>query len=110
MSIITHSIRHDDPHLFERSEVLSGRLAMDRPYLVMAEIPTADGPSFHITQVRDIVDLLEYPDVAIVLWQWPGTARSDFFRFTVGEFRAARDAKRLAERQERERGLDDAGN
>lgn len=104
MSIVTHSIRHDDPHLFERSHVLDGSEAMHSPYLVIFELPwgtESNEPVTSVSQVRDIVDLLEYADSAIVLWQWPGKSRSDFFRFTVGEFRAARDAKHAAARQAR---------
>lgn len=120
MGIITHGIRHDEPHLFERSEVLSGRDAMQRPYLVIVDASIM-GESWNsansavVTQVRDIADLLEYPDAAVVLWTWPGKDRSDYFRFTVGEFRAAHTARREAARQarildQRQQGLPNAGD
>src|SRR4051794_4860568 len=92
--IQTHSIRHDEPQLFTKSAILGGARALHYPYLVVEIRPDGGDPAIpiaHITQVRDIPDLLAYADDAIILWLWSGRERSDFFRCTVGEFRANRD-------------------
>lgn len=121
MAIITHGIRHDDPHLWEKSKVLDGSEAMHHPYVVMVELTTpalvegglssVDGLNTSVAQVRGIVDLLEYPDHAIVLWQWPGKDRSDFFRFTIAEFKIKLAERRAAKRSAAVQGeLPDAGH
>lgn len=91
--IQTHSIRHGEAQLFARSDVLTGKSALHHPYLVLQQARVGDGPEdfvTHITQVRDIVDLIALPDDTVVIWQWEGKQRSDFFTFTIAEFRAFR--------------------
>lgn len=111
VEIETQGIRHDDPHLFDRPTVLLGVNAMHYPYLVVETVGPHDyvnistgapergpeTPIVRLVQVREIAVLLQYPDDTVVLWIWAGQHRSDYFRFTVGEFRAARTVRRANE-------------
>lgn len=90
--IQTQSIRHDEPQLFTKSDILSGARAAFYPYLVIQDVQAPGGEtSTRITQVRDMPDLLAFPDDAVVLWLWNGRSRSDYFRCAVGDIRANRD-------------------
>lgn len=94
MAIHTVGIRHgDEPRFWQKSPVLRNANAAHFPYIVMWEAgPGID--TVNVTTVRNVVDLLQYPDDAMVLWQWQGAERSDFFRFTVGDFRREWEAVR----------------
>jgi hypothetical protein len=43
--------------------------------------------------VEKLTDVLQYPDECVVLKQWPGNWRSDFFKLTVGMLREKASSK-----------------
>lgn len=53
------------------------------PFLVFAE----KGNVIEVQIVRSATQLLDYPDHTKAMGQWKGKWRSDFFQFTVGQFR-----------------------
>jgi len=53
------------------------------PFLVF--VPTVEGVEVQI--VPRAVELLEHADHIQVMAQWPGLKRSDWFQFTVGQYR-----------------------
>ncbi len=72
---------------------LSGVLDIERldhtPLLVF--VATEDTVEVRIVQKP--AELLSFPDETPVMGQWRGEWRSDFFRFTVGQFRRHYEAK-----------------
>lgn len=61
------------------------------PFLVV------DG-NFAITVCDSIAKVMRHDDNCIVLKQWPGTYRSDWFKTTVKEFREVWEAKKRADK------------
>jgi hypothetical protein len=60
------------------------------PFLVFVNQNSEDMPGrveIHIVQTTS--GLLKYPDKAIVMKQWPGKTRSDWFWFTIAELKRA---------------------
>lgn len=94
MAVSTKGIRHESADFWDLSGVLRNSEAAHYPFIVMRQT----GDDVEVTTVKNVVDLLQHPDETAVLWQWRGQYRSDFFAFTVGQFRehwtAVRDAIR----------------
>ena len=66
---------------------------------VLVFLSGADGENVvTVTLVHNEAELLDYPDDTPCMSQWRGKYRSDFFKFTVGDFRAflRKDRERLA--------------
>ena len=80
--------RKDVEDFFKLSDVFTAERLNHTPLIVF--IATAD-----VLQVRLLdhaSELLSFPDVTPVMGQWRGTMRSDFFQFTVGQYRAYAEA------------------
>jgi hypothetical protein len=81
-----HGIRHDGlDRFFAQSGVLDAE-SPHQPFLIL--FVRADGLVVVSAQPR-LELVLALPDETMLLRQWTGRARSDFFRFTVGDLRAA---------------------
>ncbi|MBN8635089.1 MAG: hypothetical protein J0M07_07170 [Anaerolineae bacterium] len=74
--------RKDVDDFFKLSDVFTAERLNHTPLLVF--IATEDA-----VQVRD---LLAFPDDTPVMGQWRGAMHSDFFQFTVGQYRAYAEA------------------
>jgi hypothetical protein len=82
-------VRHDTADLF--------RMPLGHPPWMMTPcIVQVDG---EWKSIRHPDLLLHLPDDTEVLCPWPGKARTDVFRFTVGEFRAAAEFEATLERE-----------
>ena len=90
ITLLTEGIRHDLDDFFRLN--LPGEEEPHHPYLVITVNPATDDVIIHAEPRRKDV-LLLYPDATMVLQQWPGKWRSDFFLFTVGQLKAALAAK-----------------
>lgn len=90
VKIITKG-RTDLKEYFEKSGNFSGAKLNHTPFLVFSE--KDDVIHVHIVESAD--RLLEFPDETPVMGQWQGNFRSDFFQFTVGDYRPYADAKRI---------------
>ena len=75
-------LRHDTADLFRL------RLLADQPW---AMTPCIVQQEAEWRSIRHPDLLLHLPDDTEVLCPWPGKARTDVFRFTVGEFRKAHE-------------------
>jgi hypothetical protein len=84
MSIrIITSGRTDVDDYFRLSGIREQRVLKHTPFLVfIVHDDTVD-----VRIVDKPKDLLSYPDETQVMTQWAGQWRSDFFQFTVGQFR-----------------------
>ena len=87
---------------FEKSGNFTGVKLTHTPFLVFHEEEGAI--RVHIVDSSD--QLLKFPDETPVMGQWQGNYRSDFFQFTVGDYRPYADAKR----EQREKSLLTARN
>ncbi len=84
MSIeITLAGRRDIEAYFAKSGIRSTRKLEHHPLLIFIE---KEG-KVRVEIVDSASRLLDYPNETPVMGQWPGQWRSDFFQFTVGEFR-----------------------
>lgn len=86
MSIrLTTVARKDLRDYFAISGVFTEKKLTHTPFLVFE----VDENNNHINVmiVDSAVELLEYPDNIMVMGQWTGKWRSDFFEFTVGDYR-----------------------
>ena len=83
MGVIT-SGRTDVEEYFKLSGVRESKKRTHTPFLVFVE---SDG-DVEVKIVDSPIGLLGFPDETKVMAQWPGKWRSDFFQFTVGQFRA----------------------
>lgn len=75
--------RTDTQDFFEKSDMFDGGRLVHNPFLVFEE----RGEDIEIALVYSSYKLLDYPDDTKVMGQWPGKWRSDWFRFTVGEYK-----------------------
>jgi len=50
-----------------------------------------------VVQTTKVTEVLSYPDETMVMKQWPGEWRSDFFQFSVGEMRDFREKQKAEE-------------
>lgn len=65
----------------------SGALFIKEQLAALAKPPTDHKPELRIHIIEKLADVLELPDECVVLKQWPGNWRSDFFKLTVGMLR-----------------------
>jgi hypothetical protein len=90
MTKIITAGRTDLKDFFEKSGNFSGVKLTHTPFLVFVEEEGAI--RVHIVDSAD--QLLSFPDETPVMGQWQGNYRSDFFQFTVGDYRPYADEKR----------------
>lgn len=77
--------RSDVDHLFSKYAPFSNGKRPHQPFIVLQ---VADG-KMRVTVDDDPASVLaNYPDTSVVLVQWPGKWKSDFFKFTVAEAKA----------------------
>jgi len=75
-------VRHDLDDFFKMTDALTSEDRCHYPFIVLT-------PAGHVVIERKGSGLAtQYPPESNVLCQWPGKWRSDFFHFTVKEFRA----------------------
>lgn len=80
--------RTDVADYFKSSGIRAYKVLSQTPLLVFHD--ELDGVRVEV--VRRPVALLDLPDDTPVMGQWQGKHSSDFFQFTVGQFRAYVDA------------------
>ncbi|HEX5081912.1 MAG TPA: hypothetical protein VFY40_07700, partial [Blastocatellia bacterium] len=80
---VTLAGRTDIDEYFKLSGVFESERLTHTPLLVF--ITERDAVTVRI--VDKPTDLLSFPDETPVMGQWPGQWRSDFFQFTVGQYR-----------------------
>ena len=76
--------RTDVDDYFRHSGIREYKKLPHTPFLVFVE----KGDLVEVEIVDRADRLLSYPDDTKVMAQWAGQWRSDFFQFTVGQFRA----------------------
>lgn len=76
-------IRSANRHFFEESGIRCNRTEKQHPYVVMNPTETR----MNVDVCYSAGELLDLPDTTKVLAQWKGKGRSDFYRFTVKEFK-----------------------
>jgi hypothetical protein len=82
MRIITTG-RVDVADYFRLSSICEKKKLLHHPFVVFVESDDNVG----VRIVDNAANLLAYPDETKVMAQWGGQYRSDFFQFTVGQFR-----------------------
>ncbi|NUQ05116.1 MAG: hypothetical protein HUU31_14620 [Anaerolineae bacterium] len=80
--------RKDVDEFFKLSDVFTAERLNHTPLLVF--IATED--AVQVRLLDHAHDLLSLPDETSVMGQWRGTMHSDFFQFTVGQYRAYAEA------------------
>lgn len=90
MTKIITAGRTDLKDFFEKSGNFSGVKLTHTPFLVFLE----EEGTFRVYIVDSADQLLSFPDETPVMGQWQGNYRSDFFQFTVGDFRPYADEKK----------------
>jgi len=80
--------RKDVDDFFKLSDVFTAERLNHTPLLVF--IATED--AVQVRLLDHAHELLSFPDDTPVMGQWRGTMRSDFFQFTVGQYRASAEA------------------
>ncbi len=78
----------DVDEFFKLSDVFTAERLNHTPLLVF--IATED--AVQVRLLDHAHELLSFPDDTPVMGQWRGTMRSDFFQFTVGQYRASAEA------------------
>lgn len=78
------NFRKANRHFFEQSGIRLCRPERHHPFLVLNR--TGESTT-SIEVVNNTMDLIKYPAKTRVLIQWRGNRRSDFYKFTVGEFK-----------------------
>jgi len=86
---ITPAGRTDIDEYFRLSGVFESERLTHTPLLVFI----AGQNSVTVRIVDKATDLLSFPDETPVMGQWAGQWRSDFFQFTVGQYRQHIEAK-----------------
>lgn len=102
MTKIITTGRTDLKDFFEKSGNFSGAKLLHTPFLVFLQ----EDDAIHVRIVESADQLLSFPDETPVMGQWQGNYRSDFFQFTVGDYRPHADEKR----KQREKSLLSARN
>src|SRR5512133_3814015 len=69
---------------FEKSDVFKASKLTHTPFLVFL----VSDRSVQVNLVTSAAELLHFPDDTPVMGQWRGEWHSDFFQFTVGQYRA----------------------
>lgn len=82
MKVITCG-RRDLENYFELSGIFECEKLSHTPFLVFRIVED----TVHVRTADNARTLLGYPDDTQVMGQWPGKKRSDYFRFTVGQYR-----------------------
>ena len=80
--------RRDVGDFFKLSDVFTAERLNHTPLIVF--IATEDTVQVHLLDHAH--ELLAFPDDTPVMGQWRGIMRSDFFQFTVGQYRAYAEA------------------
>ncbi len=80
---VTLAGRKDTDEYFKLSGVFESERLTHTPLLVF----TTDQDAVTVRIVDKPTDLLSFPDETPVMGQWTGQWRSDFFQFTVGQYR-----------------------
>ena len=80
--------RKDVDDFFKLSDVFTAERLNHTPLLVF--IATED--AVQVRLLDHACDLLSFPDDTPVMGQWRGAMHSDFFQFTVGQYRAYAEA------------------
>ncbi len=75
--------RTDTADYFRISSVFTAGKLTHSPFLVFIEKDN----TVQVEIVRNAPDLLSYSDETLVMGQWAGEWRSDYFQFTVGDYR-----------------------
>jgi hypothetical protein len=75
--------RSDLDNFFKSSGIFGSTKLSHTPFLVF--VP--NGEKIEVVIEQYAKDLLNYPDGTKVMAQWPGQWRSDFFHFTIGDYR-----------------------
>ena len=75
--------RTDLKDFFEKSGNFSGAKLTHTPFLVFLE----EEGAIRVKIVDSADQLLTFSDETSVMGQWQGNYRSDFFQFTVGDYR-----------------------
>jgi hypothetical protein len=75
--------RTDTKDLFEIGDPFQWERLNHTPFLVFVE----DGDTLRVEIVNSKKKLLAYPNDTKVMVQWKGEFSSDFFQFTVGDYR-----------------------
>lgn len=81
--------RKDIGDFFKISGVFDSERLTHTPFLVF----TASEVSVTVRIINKPNELLSLPDDTPVMGQWPGQYRSDYFQFTVGQYRTYDQAK-----------------
>jgi len=81
--------RKDVDDFFKLSDVFTAERLNHTPLIVF--IATDD--TLQVRLLDHAHELLSFPDDTPVMGQWRGTMRSDFFQFTVGQYRAYAEAE-----------------
>ena len=84
--------RTDVDQYFSNSGVLDAVQLTHTPFLVFE----LTGDTLHVRIVDSAKKLLAFADETPVMGQWKGDHRSDYFQFTVGQYRQYLDAKDAA--------------
>lgn len=77
--------RRDVSDFFDKSGIRTAKRLAHNPFLVF--VVKAEEDRVEVVIIDNASDLLNYQDRTQVMAQWPGRWNSDFFQFTVGEFR-----------------------
>lgn len=76
--------RTDVEDYFRLSGIRESRKLKHTPFLIFVE----NDDNIEIQIIDGADQLLRFPDETKVMAQWAGQWRSDFFQFTVGQFRS----------------------
>jgi hypothetical protein len=90
MTKIITAGRTDLKDFFEKSGNFTGTKLTHTPFLVFRE----EEGAIRVYIVDSADQLLSFSDETPVMGQWQGNYRSDFFQFTVGDYRPYADEKR----------------
>ena len=102
MTKIVTAGRSDLKDFFEKSGNFSDVKLAHTPFLVFLE----EEDAIHVHIVDRSAQLLSFSDETKVMGQWQGNYRSDFFQFTVSDYRLYVDEKK----KQREKSLLSARN
>lgn len=91
VNIITTG-RSDCTDLFIKSGIFESDKLPHTPFLVFRIDEKNPDPTVEVILVKSAADLLTWQDDTQVMVQWPGQWRSDFFHFTVGDYRKFRNS------------------
>jgi hypothetical protein len=81
--------RADLDEFFSQSDISWCKKLVHTPAIAFL-VEEIDGTTeVHVNTYSNPKDLLRLPDETPVMMQWSGKWRSDFFQFTVGDYRAS---------------------